>query len=185
MKYFLNIYKILSVLIVFTACSGKEQDKTKTETKVHDHSDVKEGDTSNTVTAPVLKNNHLNAVYQQYIQLTTALTSNNFVEAKIAANAIEAGAIEINGGNGIAIASARITAAADIEAQRAAYSTLSKNIEQLIRKEGLATGKLYVDYCPMALDDKGATWITSNKDIRNPYFGDKMLECGEIQDTIK
>ena len=42
---------------------------------------------------------------------------------------------------------------------------------------------VYVQHCPMALDD-GALWLSTSKDIRNPYYGDKMLECGEVQGTI-
>ncbi|MEO6583891.1 MAG: DUF3347 domain-containing protein [Ferruginibacter sp.] len=52
---------------------------------------------------------------------------------------------------------------------------------------------LYFQHCPMAFDDdKGANWISDNKEIINPYLGKKhpkykgsMLHCGETKDTIK
>jgi hypothetical protein len=55
----------------------------------------------------------------------------------------------------------------------------------LVKKSGVSNGELYVEYCPMAFDDKGASWLSSSKEIRNPYFGDKMLTCGEVKETIK
>jgi len=42
----------------------------------------------------------------------------------------------------------------------------------------------YYQYCPMAFDNKGAYWISNETEIRNPYFGEKMLKCGENKDTL-
>lgn len=40
---------------------------------------------------------------------------------------------------------------------------------------------LYVNYCPMANNNKGAYWLSEIKEIRNPYMGQKMPDCGEIK----
>ena len=45
--------------------------------------------------------------------------------------------------------------------------------------------KVYVEFCPMADGDKGAYWASSEKEIRNPYYGASMLTCGEIKSTIQ
>jgi hypothetical protein len=37
----------------------------------------------------------------------------------------------------------------------------------------------------MAFNNKGAYWISSSKDILNPYFGDKMLKCGRVDSEVK
>lgn len=184
MKQFVKATLILSTTIVFAACSGNDTNKSSNEPAKHDHATMEQTENSQAAT-PVLKNDKLNAVYQHYIHLTTALTNSDMSEAKIAANAIEADAEELEGGGGIASNASKITTASDIEVQRAAFATMSKEMEKLIKKDGLSSGQLYVDFCPMALNDKGATWITADKDIRNPYFGKKMLECGEVQDTLK
>ncbi len=42
---------------------------------------------------------------------------------------------------------------------------------------------LYVQFCPMANNNKGAYWLSSQQEIRNPYFGDAMLGCGETRAT--
>lgn len=102
--------------------------------------------------------------------VTTALTNGDAAEAKIAANAIEAGTKDVAGASGISAAAAKITAASDTKAQRAAYSGMSKDMAVLIKKEGLSNGELYVAFCPMAFDDKGATWISGSKEIEKRIF---------------
>jgi Cu(I)/Ag(I) efflux system membrane fusion protein len=44
---------------------------------------------------------------------------------------------------------------------------------------------MYVQYCPMADNDKGGFWLSTEKQVINPYFGDMMLKCGEVTDSIK
>lgn len=184
MQHLLKTAIPFAAAIILSAC-GNNSSENKTETSAsHDHAAMEQTQTSTTGN-PVLKNDKLNAIYQHYIHLTTALTNGDAPEAKIAANAIEAGAKDVDGTSAIASAAAKITTASDIEAQRAAYSGMSKDMAELIKKEGLSSGELYVAHCPMAFNDKGASWISTSKEIRNPYFGEKMLGCGEVQETIK
>ena len=117
--------------------------------------------------------------------MTTALTNGDAAEAKIAGNAIGAGAREIAGAEKVAEHAAQITAAADIDAQRTAYAALGQEMITLVKQSGLSGGELYVDFCPMALNDKGAYWLSATKEISNPYFGEEMKTCGEVKDTIK
>jgi hypothetical protein len=185
MKHLLKKTIPFAAAIILSACGGNSHPENKTGTADnHDHEAMEQTQTATTAN-PVLKNDKLNAIYQHYIHLTTALTNGDAAEAKIAANAIEAGAKDVSGASGISTAASEITAATDIEMQRAAYYDMSKDIAQLIKKEGLSSGELYVAYCPMAFNDKGASWISTSKEIRNPYFGEKMLNCGEVKETIK
>ena len=41
-----------------------------------------------------------------------------------------------------------------------------------------------VEHCPMANNNKGANWLSFVKTIKNPYFGDKLLRCGSVEQTI-
>jgi Cu(I)/Ag(I) efflux system membrane fusion protein len=36
----------------------------------------------------------------------------------------------------------------------------------------------------MAFENQGANWLQKDKELRNPYFGDAMLRCGEITQTF-
>lgn len=70
-----------------------------------------------------------------------------------------------------------------IDHQREYFDILSKDIIDLIAITG--TGKkLYQAYCPMYNNNKGAQWLSESKDIQNPYFGSKMMTCGEVQKVI-
>ena len=50
---------------------------------------------------------------------------------------------------------------------------------------GSPNDTLFVEFCPMADNDRGANWLSKNKEIKNPYFGTSMLKCGEVKDEIK
>lgn len=39
----------------------------------------------------------------------------------------------------------------------------------------------YLQYRPM----KKSTWLSKTKEVRNPYYGDKMLACGATRSTLK
>jgi Cu(I)/Ag(I) efflux system membrane fusion protein len=43
---------------------------------------------------------------------------------------------------------------------------------------------VYSQFCPMADNNNGADWLSLEKQISNPYFGDKMLRCGRTKQTI-
>ena len=72
-----------------------------------------------------------------------------------------------------------------IEKQRHEYIQFNLAFYESIKMFGLENSTAYFQYCPMANDDKGAYWLSNNKEIRNPYFGDAMLSCGETKETVK
>jgi Cu(I)/Ag(I) efflux system membrane fusion protein len=72
----------------------------------------------------------------------------------------------------------------DIEAKRQQFSTISDAMFQVLKKAGLRHGGVYQEFCPMAFNDKGAYWLSAESEIKNPYFGKKMLECGEVRDSL-
>jgi Cu(I)/Ag(I) efflux system membrane fusion protein len=76
-----------------------------------------------------------------------------------------------------------IAAAANIEEQRAYFVSLSRNLAEL-NQAFKGDEKLYLQYCPMAFNNKGGYWLSSNEEIRNPYFGDAMLKCGRVDREI-
>lgn len=69
----------------------------------------------------------------------------------------------------------------DIEVQRAAFSKLSDNMYKSIKAYGLGGATAYYEFCPMAFNNTGGYWLSDVSEIRNPYFGDKMLKCGSVQ----
>ena len=74
--------------------------------------------------------------------------------------------------------------AGDIEHQREHFSMMSEDMYALVKAFG--GGKtLYHDHCPMAKENKGAMWLSESKAIRNPYFGEKMMECGSVEEELQ
>ncbi|WP_395050322.1 DUF3347 domain-containing protein [Flavobacterium sp.] len=71
----------------------------------------------------------------------------------------------------------------DIEHQREHFVLLSKDINDLIITFG-TNQKLYLDFCPMADDGKGAIWISETKEIKNPFQGAKMPSCGSVKKEL-
>ena len=85
---------------------------------------------------------------------------------------------------GIASKANGIAQSNDVAQQRKAFETLSGYVSGLLSTFG--TDKpVYETHCPMAFDDKGASWLSDKTEVRNPYFGDQMLECGEVIRVIK
>ncbi|HYC84417.1 MAG TPA: DUF3347 domain-containing protein, partial [Chryseosolibacter sp.] len=78
-----------------------------------------------------------------------------------------------------------IREASDIEAQRKSFSVLSDNMYKSIKAFGLGGRQAFYEFCPMAFDNEGGYWLSDQEQIRNPYFGDKMLTCGEVKEKLK
>jgi len=70
------------------------------------------------------------------------------------------------------------------EKQRLAFDVLSSAMYGLLKKVDIKNAGIYHTYCPMAFNDKGAYWLSDESEIKNPYFGKKMLECGEVTDSL-
>ena len=73
----------------------------------------------------------------------------------------------------------------DIEIQRSQFDFLSQAMIKSIKAFGTNDKTYYVQYCPMANDNQGADWISTEDQIRNPYFGDKMMKCGSVKLELK
>ena len=71
-----------------------------------------------------------------------------------------------------------------IEHQREHFALLSKDVNDLVKAFG-GGQPLYQDFCPMYDKGKGAIWLSETKDIKNPYYGKKMLTCGKVKEEIK
>jgi len=71
-----------------------------------------------------------------------------------------------------------------IDGKRENFIYLSQSLIKLVEVFGPGNEKLYVDYCPMANDNKGAFWLSEIKEIRNPFMAEAMRTCGEIKQEI-
>jgi len=83
----------------------------------------------------------------------------------------------------------KIQEAGKLGEQRKHFIQLSDNMIELVKTfEAPDAGQdssLYVQFCPMANDDEGAFWLSKEDEVKNPYYGDMMLNCGEVREEIK
>jgi len=187
MKSVTNFVITLAAVTLFAACGNTQKPAEADPHAGHNHApgEGHGAPVEKTVAGVSIKDDKLNAVYQHYIHLTTALVSGDMAEAKVAATSIELGSKALSNGSALTALAAKIGAAADIEVQRTLFADLSNDFIARVKSSGLTSGEIYVEYCPMALNDKGAFWLSNQKDIKNPYYGESMLTCGEVKETIK
>jgi Cu(I)/Ag(I) efflux system membrane fusion protein len=78
----------------------------------------------------------------------------------------------------------KISNSSDIAEQRTAFSRFNLAFYKSVKMFGL-NEKAWFQYCPMANNDQGAYWFSEIEEIKNPYFGDMMLSCGETREVIE
>lgn len=63
------------------------------------------------------------------------------------------------------------------------FYDLSNTLIRIIEAYDPLEKTIYLQHCPMANNDKGANWLSLEKEIKNPYYGASMLTCGEVTVT--
>ena len=82
------------------------------------------------------------------------------------------------------IDASQISASNDVNVQRTHFNDLSENVYAMVKNSSEKEKTVYKQFCPMALNNTGAFWLASEKEINNPYFGDKMLHCGMVKEEL-
>ncbi len=151
----------------------------------HDHHAM-QGDTKKMdQNIAMFKDAKLGTAYEHYIHLKDALVASKSDDAKNAATELQKALKEVSGSNAALDAVAKLVSISDLSEQRQLFSTLSNEMTTLVKGGNLSSGSLYLEYCPMANDNAGAYWLSNEKEIKNPYFGNKMLKCGSVKETIQ
>lgn len=168
--------------------------KENTSAGAHKHDDKTEKDHS----AHQQKKSQLEPVYDLYFAVKDALVKDNsklagekskqFVDALNAIKMDELGEKEHNAFmknlSDLKTDAAHINESKDIGLQRDNFTSLSKNLYELM-KVAKPSYTVYLDHCPMFNDGKGADWISKESAIKNPYYGSQMLTCGKVKETLK
>jgi hypothetical protein len=75
----------------------------------------------------------------------------------------------------------KIAESKDLKSQREHFAILSTDMITLAKGSKLSSEPVYQMYCPM----KKSNWLSSEKTVKNPYYGSAMLTCGKVVETIK
>ena len=155
-------------------------------------------DTTKPVSTVTLSNFSIKEIVSNYLKLKNALTKDDSKTAATAGNAIVANLATLDPNSLPATQKKAFTDVADdarehsehiganagkLDHQREHFAMLSKDVNDLIQTFG-AEQKLYLDFCPMYNEGKGATWVSETKEIKNPYYGSKMLTCGSVKKEL-
>ena len=167
--------------LVLYSCGDnkKEQDETVSEEKQEMNESSEEIAESSTAE---FNNETVNKAFQQYISVKDALVQTDAEATSNAAAELKTTLQEEN--SEIAEIAGRLSAEKDVNVQREIFSELTAAMDPVL-KEAISSGKIYKQFCPMAFEGKGDYWYATSEEIRNPYFGDKMLKCGRVDETIQ
>jgi len=137
-------------------------------------------------------------VFTSYVSLKDAFVATDVAQVKSAATTVQESISKVDMMlltgvahndwmtylGGLEVALKEIQSTDDIEAQRTSFSKLSDNMYKSIKAYGLGGATAYYEFCPMAFDNQGGYWLSDVSEIRNPYFGDKMMKCGSVQEKL-
>lgn len=172
----------------------EDSKKTMSMEKVDGSAPVK----ANRVKAPLEFQRELKGVFDEYTNLKNALVAGNFESARSSSQKMQVklDQVDMELLKDASVHKKWMQLEKEINSGVSAFEN-SKNIDQqrdhfkalsLKMAEGLVLfgidQKVYLQFCPMADDNKGAYWLSLDKKILNPYFGDLMLSCGSTVNEI-
>ncbi len=141
----------------------------------------------------------LTSLFENYFELKDALTEDDLTTAKSKVNSLQKSFEQVN----MALFTGdahlvwmdyskkldknleKANKAEDIDQIRESFIPISIAVIGLNEKFEPIGYKVYVQHCPMANNNKGADWLSKEEEIKNPYFGSSMLDCGELKSTMK
>lgn len=167
----------LLILFAFVACNQAEQ---KSE-------EIAQAD-SISVSKPVdieLKDANTDLAYDQYLKLKDVFVLSDSTQTQSAAKELAVTLSEITGTENMTKLASSMASEVSLSKQRIIFTTLSTELIAMFKKAEITSGSMFVQYCPMANEGEGGYWLASETEIRNPYYGDEMLNCGEVKETIQ
>lgn len=177
--------------LTFSSCRNGEENKEEAAEpmqnemregeRMNENSDIEEDIEETTAE---FKEESTAMVYQHYIDIKKALVETDAAMAQERAKELVAQLETAEVNEKFSTAARDISTTIDVNKQREAFSKLTAAMETEL-EGALASGEIYKQYCPMAFEGKGDYWFSNSQEIRNPYYGDKMLKCGRVEATIQ
>lgn len=200
--YKLQSIALLAAIALLTACNSQSSQANNTEDQtmpMHDMAattDIKmvahRFNDVNPKQSPAIK-----SITQDYLQIKDALVNGNSSDAAKAAGKMSATLKSVDKSlftaaqneayesvaTGLKTQATQIADnAADLDQQRNAFASMSQHMYELVKAFGAGT-TIYHAHCPMYHD--GAMWLSDSKEVRNPFYGDEMMNCGSVQEQIQ
>ena len=169
-----TLFKTTVTILAFASlisCKNEKKDNTSTS----------DSNTETTKTVGLsFSDDNVDKQFQHYIHVKTALVNSDAKEAQSGAKML----MENTDDTALKGLLSKISETSDIEAQRTVFSDVTAKMTAIV-DASISSGEVYQQFCPMAFNNQGGYWLSTEEEIRNPYFGDKMLKCGKVTETIK
>jgi hypothetical protein len=206
---FFSLILLTAATLAFSACGGanseadgtalqqNHDDQESMQGMDHDQGSIQAANMA-AMDSPSAFKSELGNLYENYETLKDALVATDAEQAALGTTAMQQtlSAIDASGLEDDALsfwkekagnmnaALSQMQASQDMETIRKGFADLTAPMHEVIATFGANSRILFVQHCPMAFNNAGASWISDEKQIRNPYFGNKMLRCGSIEATI-
>ena len=174
----MNLRLVISGIIIACASTACNQAAENSNSNTTDSTSVASASPAD------IKDDNTQQVYIDYLKLKDVLVSSDSTGAQAAGKELADALAKIDGCENTSDLATKISKAGDLKTQRMHFTALSSDIVALMKHTDLNSGALYVQYCPMANEGSGGYWLAAEKEVRNPYYGDEMLNCGEVKETI-
>ena len=120
------------------------------------------------------------SVLAHYLTIQTNLANDTFKgldeQAKAIASAVKSDTMKMLPSD-VATQADALAQAKDLNGAREAFKPLSASLIKYMTDKKAGKGVYHEVYCPMA----NASWLQLGKDVRNPFYGKAMLDCGEVK----
>ena len=146
----------------------------------HNHAAAAAAPADATASPPSALTGTARTVFDNYIQIQTVLAEDSLKNmassARTLADVVRKDTTGAFSGQ-ITRQAEAVAKAEDLAAAREAFKPLSGSLIQYLKTNKVPPGAYYEVYCAMAK----ASWLQTDKTVRNPYFGQSMLRCGTIK----
>ncbi len=181
---------VIGVFLTFVlmSCSGeKNQNKEQKENNSQQEFIKNQGDLNETSSGVKVEfsDKVIQKGYESYLLIKAALVNSNSDQVRIEAKKLLVICEELPEGEQLKAVVQLISLTKKINKQRDFFATLTTEIEKLVNRVSIQSGKIYKQFCPMAFEGEGGYWLSNSKEIRNPYYGNRMLNCGNVTDVFQ
>ena len=197
LKSTLGIVAIAFITLTAMSCKDNNKEQNSTDENHsemnHDNSDGHHNDDKKEMA--MSGNGNSQAILNDYFNLKDALVADDNARAKELGATLATSLGNLNVSSNFsdtqkanlkdiiedAVEHAEHISESDIDHQREHFKILSKDVTDMVAITGTEK-TLYQQFCPMY--DGGSAWLSTSKDVMNPYYGSRMLNCGKVQKEI-
>lgn len=168
----------IAIIITFIACNQSEK-------KSANKNDSTQADSLSVNNQVSIKDKKKEDILIKYVNLKNALVKSDEKLTQKNAADLHKSLADFEGCEPTAEVAAKIASSGNLIDQRKGFTILSSDLIALMKSAEIEKGVIFVQHCPMANKGDGGDWLSTEKEIRNPYYGKEMLECGRVTEELK